>query len=78
MKRRQQRKRMHISGVSKLFTPNKKKIFGPSETGCRTKTYKFFGKERKQKLTCVKSSSPTVPNGTIVAPNLAAVLTNSC
>jgi hypothetical protein len=39
MKRRQQRKRMHISGVGKLFTPNKKKIFGPSETGCRTKTY---------------------------------------
>jgi hypothetical protein len=29
------------------------------------------------KLTSPTSSSPTVPNGTIVAPNLAAILTNS-
>jgi len=32
----------------------------------------------KDSLTSAISSSPTVPNGTIVAPNLAAILTNSC
>jgi len=30
------------------------------------------------KLTSAISSSPTTPNGTIVAPNRAAILTNSC
>ena len=33
---------------------------------------------QKHKLTSPTSSSPTAPNGTIVAPNRAAILTNSC
>ena len=33
---------------------------------------------QKHKLTSATSSSPTAPNGTIVAPNRAAILTNSC
>lgn len=32
---------------------------------------------RESKLTSAISSSPMTPNGTIVAPNLAAILTNS-
>lgn len=45
-------------------------------------SFKHFVKEKnwfrkRPTLTWPRSSSPTAPNGTILAPNLAAILTNS-